>query len=315
MRIRPYIAIARVDHWFKNVFVLPGVVLALFDTPALASFALLVPFATALASVCLVASGNYVINEVLDAPSDLLHPEKRKRPVPSGLVNIPLAYAWSFSLYAAGLVLGFATNTGVGWTALVLGVMGVIYNVKPLRSKDVPIVDVLSESVNNPLRLLIGWFAVAPGGPPPLSIILAYWMVGAYFMAIKRLAEYRHLGNKDVAAAYRKSFKWYNADRLLVSIMFYATAFGLFGGIFMVRYHVELVLTVPFIAVFMATYLQTGLRPDSPTQRPEELYREKPLMLATLVCSLAVVAALTAHIPAIGHFFAPHMHAEIPATR
>ena len=28
-----YVAIARFDHWFKNVFMLPGVVLSLFDTP------------------------------------------------------------------------------------------------------------------------------------------------------------------------------------------------------------------------------------------------------------------------------------------
>ena len=36
--------------------------------------------------------------------------------------------------------------------------MGVVYNVKPLRSKDLPIFDVLSESVNNPIRFLIGWY-------------------------------------------------------------------------------------------------------------------------------------------------------------
>lgn len=305
MGIRPYIAIARIDHWFKNVFVLPGVVLALFDSSVLATWELLWPFAAALAGVCLVASGNYVINEVLDAPSDLKHPEKRKRPVPSGQVSIPVAWIWSASLYAAGIALAFVANAGVGWTAVTLGIMGIIYNVQPMRSKDVPYIDVLSESINNPLRLLIGWFAIAPGGPPPLSIILAYWMVGAFFMAIKRLAEYRHLGDKAVAAAYRKSFGWYDSDRLLVSIMFYATAFGLFGGIFMVRYHVELVLTVPLIGIFMATYLRTGLRPDSPAQRPEELYREKPLMLATFACTIAVVAALMADIPAIGEFFAP----------
>jgi hypothetical protein len=28
-RLMPYIRIMRVDHWFKNVFVLPGIVVAL----------------------------------------------------------------------------------------------------------------------------------------------------------------------------------------------------------------------------------------------------------------------------------------------
>jgi hypothetical protein len=39
-----------------------------------------------------------------------------------------------------------------------LWVMGVVYNVKPIRSKELPYLDVLSESINNPIRLLLGWF-------------------------------------------------------------------------------------------------------------------------------------------------------------
>ena len=39
-------------------------------------------------------------------------------------------------------------------TAAVLLLMGIAYNVPPLRTKDRPYLDVLSESVNNPLRLL-----------------------------------------------------------------------------------------------------------------------------------------------------------------
>ena len=35
----PYIQIARVDHWFKNVFMLLGVLLAVFYEPALCTWA------------------------------------------------------------------------------------------------------------------------------------------------------------------------------------------------------------------------------------------------------------------------------------
>ena len=69
-------------------------------------------------------------------------------------------------------------------------IMGVAYNVRPIRTKEVPYVDVLSESVNNPIRLLLGWFALIPDRFPPISLLLAYWMVGAFFMAMKRFAEY-----------------------------------------------------------------------------------------------------------------------------
>ena len=34
-KLAPYIDIARPDHWFKNIFMLPGVLLALFFSPQL----------------------------------------------------------------------------------------------------------------------------------------------------------------------------------------------------------------------------------------------------------------------------------------
>ena len=37
-----------------------------------------------LLAIGLIASSNYVLNEVLDARQDAVHPEKRHRPVPSG---------------------------------------------------------------------------------------------------------------------------------------------------------------------------------------------------------------------------------------
>ena len=47
--VRPYVQIARVDHWFKNAFMLLGVVLAIFYAPRLAS---LVQRAAAGCSLC-----------------------------------------------------------------------------------------------------------------------------------------------------------------------------------------------------------------------------------------------------------------------
>jgi len=38
--------------------------------------------------------------------------------------------------------------------------MGLVYNVPPLRTKDRQYLDVLSESINNPLRFMLGWTAV-----------------------------------------------------------------------------------------------------------------------------------------------------------
>ena len=36
--------------------------------------------------------------------------------------------------------------------------MGCLYNIPPIRTKDHAYVDVLSESINNPIRFLVGWY-------------------------------------------------------------------------------------------------------------------------------------------------------------
>jgi decaprenyl-phosphate phosphoribosyltransferase len=301
--VRDYAAIARPDHWFKNVFMLVGVLLAFFYHPELLQAGALGTILWALAAVCLVASSNYVINEILDAPTDLSHPIKRSRPIPSGRVWLPLAYLEWIVLGGVGLSMAYALSLSFFAAAAALLVMGVVYNVPPLRSKNLPYVDVLSESVNNPLRLLLGWFAVTPAFIPPLSLLLAYWMVGAFFMAAKRFAEYRSLGDPSIAAAYRPSFAYYTEQNLLISMVFYVTTFALFLGVFIIRYHVELILIFPLVAGFICFYLHISFRHNSPVQSPEHLYREKKLMAFLCVCVLAFVGLMFVHIPAMYSLF------------
>src|SRR5215510_10494795 len=105
-----YVQIARVDHWFKNVFMLLGVILAVFYEPKVLSWSKVVPFVVAVLATCLVASSNYVLNELLDGPHDLLHPEKRFRPVPSGRVRPAIAYGEWLLLAAAGFGLALSLN-------------------------------------------------------------------------------------------------------------------------------------------------------------------------------------------------------------
>ncbi len=294
-----YIAIARPDHWFKNVFMLLGVLLALFYYPsALEEFGW-GRFLLAVLGTCLIASSNYVLNELLDAPSDLAHPLKRHRPIPSGRVNQPLAYLEWLLLAALGLLATRAVNSPVCLAAASLLFMGLVYNVRPVRLKDIPYLDVLSESVNNPIRLLLGWFVVIPTSIPPVSLLVSYWMVGAFFMASKRFAEYRSLDNPATAAAYRKSFAFYNDERLLVSMFFYVAGAALFLGVFIIRYHLELILAVPLIAGFFAYYLHVAFKDESAVQHPERLYRETGLMVYLMICLTAFVGLMFVEIPAL----------------
>lgn len=302
-RLQAYASIARPDHWFKNVFMLLGVLLAAFYHPDVVGWGALAKVVWAFAATCLIASSNYVINEILDAPRDRNHPVKRLRPIPSGRVWLPLAFVEWVALGAVGLLMAWALNLPFFGSAAFLLVMGMFYNIPPVRTKEYPYVDVLSESVNNPIRLMLGWFALVPGEFPPVSLLIAYWMIGAFFMASKRFAEYRSIGNPEVAAAYRNSFRYYDETKLLVSMFFYTTCFALFLGVFIIRYHLELILIFPLVAGFVCTYLAVAFKPDSAAQNPERLYREKGLMLYLGLCVVAFFGLMFVHIPILYQLF------------
>lgn len=295
----------RVDHWIKNVFVVPGIVLAVAEDPSTATPHLLFNILWGLAATCVIASSNYVINELLDAPFDGQHPVKRSRPVPSGRVNVSLAYAQWLLLFVLGMAMSLCVSLPFALCLLALWIMGCIYNIPPVRSKDVPYLDVLSEAVNNPIRMLAGWLMVGPRGIVPASLLLSYWMMGCYFMAVKRFAELRHIGSISRAGSYRKSFAYYTERRLIVSIVFCASAAMLFLGAFIMRYRLELILAVPLISLVMAIYLDLGFKEDSPVQAPEKLHREPVLLSTVVVCALVLVLLFFVDIPLLGRIFKP----------
>jgi 4-hydroxybenzoate polyprenyltransferase len=308
-RMWPYVAIARPDHWVKNVFMVLGVLLAFFYHPELVRIGAIGQIIWAVATTCLIASSNYVLNEALDAPTDRNHPVKRHRPVPSGQVILSLAYTEWIFLGAIGLAMASILNWPFFFSGLFLLVMGLIYNVPPLRSKELPYLDVLTESINNPIRLLLGWFAVTQAEVPPFSLLISFWMIGAFFMAAKRLAEYRFIGNSETASAYRASFRYYDEPKLLMSMFFYTTCFALFLGVFIVRWHLELILIVPLVAGFVSYYLFITFKHESAAQSPERLFQEKGLIAYLLICLATFVLLMYVEIPIVYDVF------KVPASQ
>jgi 4-hydroxybenzoate polyprenyltransferase len=153
--------------------------------------------------------------------------------------------------------------------------------------------------------MLAGWFIAGGQSVAPGSLLLSYWMIGCYFMGMKRYAEFRDIGDQGRAAAYRKSFAFYTEERLLVSVMFYGSASMLFLGAFIMRYRLELILVVPLVSLVMAIYLSLAFKKDSAVQRPEGLYREPTLMAAVILCTVVGTALLFVDIPALERVFSP----------
>lgn len=305
--MKDYIKIARLDHWIKNIFIVPGIVAAVLLVPETRDEISLCKIIFGFLATCLIASANYVINEWLDAEFDKYHPTKKNRPVVSG--NVKLKYVLiEYALFAVvGIVCSLCINGLFVAMEVWLLIMGILYNVKPFRTKDVIYLDVITESVNNMIRLLLGWFIITNHVFPPVSILFGYWMAGAFLMGTKRLAEYRMIGNPEVAGQYRKSFQYYSEKTLFGSSFFYALCATFFIGVFLLKYRMEYLFAIPVMFVLFAYYIMMAFNEDSAAQKPEKLYKEKKLIAIIVVFVILLVILSLVDIPMLYLFSDPYL--------
>jgi 4-hydroxybenzoate polyprenyltransferase len=294
-RLRVYLGTSRPDHWFKNVLVLGGGTVVVWrpDIDVGPYLPVLWRLGWALVATSLASGANYIANEILDGPRDRLHPVKRFRPVPSNEVST--AWLWLlagiFAFASAGTAWFLLPRQSFLWVLAFLLVGGVVYNVPPLRAKELPYADVIVESVNGPIRLAIGWYAVTTACPPHPAFLLSCWCLAAFVMAGKRYAEYRFLGDPDRAAAYRSSFRWYTERNLMASMIAYSLASLLFFALLVVDTGVSrLFWMLPFIALFIVWFIRLSARKDAFVREPEHIW-ERPV-LAGYCIGMAVLFAL-----------------------
>jgi 4-hydroxybenzoate polyprenyltransferase len=303
-----YVALARPDHWVKHVFILPGVVLALVLHDK--SFGdVLVPVLIGFASAAAIASANYVLNEWLDAGSDIHHPIKSERPAVRKQLNPLVVYTEYIGLVVIGLLLAMAVSKLFFWTSCLFLISGLIYNVPPIRTKEKVYLDVLSEAVNNPIRLTLGWAMVDSTTLPPSSLLLAYWMGGAYLMTLKRFAEYRSAivtGTLEALERYRRSFRHYTESSLLLVAFLYALMAAFFLAVFLIKYRVEYLLSLPIFAALFVSYLRIALKKESSAQAPERLFHEKTLVGISVLLVVVLMLLTWIDITLLERLSAPH---------
>jgi 4-hydroxybenzoate polyprenyltransferase len=289
-----YVAIARFSHSIKHVFIVPGFILAILLRGVRTDLLALHVVLGLVTAIC-IASANYTINEWFDRDFDKHHPEKSKRSaVQRELNGAVVFFAWLLFVLV-GLVSAMMTSTTMLLIASLFAAQGIAYNVPPLRTKDKPYIDVISESINNPFRLMIGWAMVDPTTLPPSSLMLAYWLGGAFLMGAKRLSEFREIvasAGAEVLARYRASFGAYSEVSLQVSCFVYGMLSSFFLAVFLIKYRVEYLLLLPMVTILFAYYLALAMQPRSVAQRPEALFRERGLVaLVALVTGLFVVTS------------------------
>ena len=225
-KIEPYIKITRIDHNIKNIAVLPGIFFAIVILKKEIFFSNIPFIFFGICIVCLATSSNYVINEYLDKEDDSKHPYKKKRALISTYVNPKIIFFEYLILMSASIYLSFYFNHLVLFSIIVLLISGIIYNIKPFRTKEIAFLDTITESINNPIRFFLGWSLIDNNSIPPLSLMLGYYFLGAFLMNSKRLSEYKYFeinNSLSTLMDYRKSFKKYNTNNLLILSSLYSS--------------------------------------------------------------------------------------------
>jgi decaprenyl-phosphate phosphoribosyltransferase len=202
--LRAIFVTARPRQWAKNVLV--------FGAPATGGVLLdPAPFLSALAAFiafCLVASGIYFVNDVVDVASDRQHPTKRYRPVASGELSVPLAATIASVLIAAGLGVGL-----LGGGIALLGVLAgyvTLFAAYTLVLRNIALLDLAAVAGGFLLRAVAG--GVATDVPLSMWFLMVAGFGSLFLAAGKRHAEYVQLG--EARTNYRRSLGDYSEPYL-----------------------------------------------------------------------------------------------------
>ncbi|OLE16102.1 MAG: hypothetical protein AUG83_04395 [Acidobacteria bacterium 13_1_20CM_4_57_11] len=142
----------RLHQWVKNLLVL----VPLFTSRDLLNLVALDNLLVVALALSLVASAQYLLNDLIDLDSDREHFEKRLRPLASGDLPIPLGLLLVPCLLSLGGWLGFVVGS---WTVLML--LGTYFISCLLYStvlKTKPLVDVFALAGLYVFRIVIGGF-------------------------------------------------------------------------------------------------------------------------------------------------------------
>lgn len=169
----------RPHQWMKNILIfLPLLAAHQWDAISLMRAAL------AFVAFGLVASSVYVINDLLDLPSDRAHPRKRFRPFASGALSLRIGLWLAPGLILTGVALG--AFAGWGFLAVLAGYF-VTTTAYSLWLKRIAILDICTLAALYAVRIVAGGVATQV----PLSVWLLAFSIFFFFSlaAVKRQAE------------------------------------------------------------------------------------------------------------------------------
>ncbi len=286
-RFKLYVDSLRLERWPRSLAIIPGFIAFFVLNPesikGIDYFLLISKLVLAFILTLLISTANYIINEITDAPYDAFHPSKKHRPLVNKKISIAILMTLWFLMVLISLftAYGFYRNLYFMMALVVLLAAGILYNVPPVRMKDIPYLDSTLESANNPIRFLIGWHFMTATFPP-ISLLLSWWAFGNFLMVGKRVAEKKFLTEEE-SAGYRLSLKRYSLPGLKIFMMANAVIFMVTFCLFAVESQLKSFLfSTPFILVYLIMFMKKSLQDIEGAEEPEKLLKNPYFAFYTL---------------------------------
>ncbi|MEA2220490.1 MAG: hypothetical protein QOJ35_3116 [Solirubrobacteraceae bacterium] len=272
----------RPKQWIKNTFVFAGVLFSgEFTDPDSLGRALLV-----FVGFCLVSGATYLLNDVIDAKTDVLNPRTARRPIARGDLRPATAIAAAVVCALAGI--GGALLTGWQAAAVLLGylVMQIAYSTS---LKHVLFVDVMIIATGFTLRAVAGIVAIDVYASPWL--LLCTGLLALFLGLVKRRGEAVALGGES--NPQRPVLDYYSVGLLdeLIAVITPSTV------VVYALYAIQgarsdaMLLTLPFVIYGIFRLLFLMHHRSWVTDEPAALVlADRPLLVCVLMWALACLA-------------------------
>ena len=276
----------RPRQWIKNGIVFFGLIFALKldDIGA---------FATVLAgfvAFTLASGAIYLVNDIVDAERDRLHPTKKLRPIASGAVGALPAGILAGVLFLAAILGSLAVAGPLTEMVIAYCVLMLLYT---FGLKSIVMLDVFVISAGFVIRAVAGALIIDVPVSPWLYVFTA---LGSLFIAVGKRRQELTIA-EDNPSQHRRILVEYSVpllDQLLTVIMtstMMAYALYTFTAENLPADH-SMMLTIPLVlyGLFRYSYLihikGQGGSPD------ELLFRDKPLLISVVLWAASVIAIL-----------------------
>ncbi len=269
----------RVKQWVKNTFIF----FPLLFAEQFFSFGLLKNAALAFLSFCLISSGLYILNDLLDKEKDRLHPKKSKRPLAKKNINLKLIYPLILTLLLAGLAIAGRIDQGVAAIAFLFIVVHLIYN---FYTKHIVLLDVFFIAIGFQLRIWAG--ALACDVFPSVWLQMCVFILALFLGFTKRRCEILIL--KEKAPEHRSVLSHYTAYMLDQMIIICSTLAVVFYGLYAISPEImrrtgnqQMVYSVAFVIYGIFRYLYLVHVKKMGDEPGELLLSDWPLLICVLL--------------------------------